>query len=169
MITLTRRACLKLFSVAGLSTALPSLVGASTETGASEATVLKKWPKSTTPAYATNIEITLQRVVARTPAEDYAYVTIRNTGEKPSTLRYIYPGVVEADGNSYDLNALLSNGSLTLEPNKNVYLRLKQMQRAADRQNPPVQIAQSGQVVIKNYLVSSRSEQPPEMVRSAFA
>lgn len=166
MITLTRRAALKLFSAAGITTLLPSLASADNPASAGN-------PESATNTVEfdqySDIELILQRVIAKTRADDYALITIRNLSDEPSTLRYIYPGVVEGEGNHYDLNAMLPDTPLTLEPGQTVYRRLKPMQQLLERQHPPTLIARTGKVVVRNYLMHSRVEQPIPTEGSVFA
>ena len=170
MINLTRRAALKLFSAAGITTLLPSLSSANMQADNPASTDI---PESTANTYEfdqySDIELILQRVIAKTRADDYALITIRNRSEEPSTLRYIYPGVVEGEGNHYDLNAMLPDKPLILEPGQTVYRRLKPMQQLSERQHPPTFIARTGKVVVRNYLMHSRAEQPVPTQRSLFA
>lgn len=170
MINLTRRAALKLFSAAGITTLLPSLTSAKLRVNNAASTGLPE-AATDTPEFDlySDIELVLQRVIAKTRADDYALVTIRNLSDETSTLRYIYPGVVEGEGNHYDLNAMLPDKPLTLEPGQTVYRRLKPMQQLSERQHPPVLIARTGKVVFRNYLMHSRVEQPVPTQGSVFA
>jgi len=115
-----------------------------------------------------DIDVTIHTILAKQPSEDYALVEIWNHSNKSSTLRYIYPGVVEHEGAFYDLNSLLANGELAVEARQTVYRRLFPMQRAADRLNPPNLIARSGQVAVRNTPGTSREAQNFYSVRSLF-
>lgn len=172
MIKLTRRDSLKVFSVAGLAAVMPTL---------SQARLLPapaaSWKDLPCDAKHTatecthpqaDIDITISRVVAKHPLEDYALVNIWNHSNESSTLRYIYPGVVEHEGAFYDLNSLLADGELKLEANQTVYQRLLPMQQAADRLNPPTQITQSGRLVIRDMSRGSQQVQDGSL-RSFFA
>ncbi len=170
MINLTRRTALKLISTIGATTLLPSLSSANVQadnpapSGIQDAaTNTAKFDENS------DIEVVLQRVIAKTRADDYALVTIRNLSNDRSSLRYIYPGVVKGEGNHYDLNAMLPDTPLILEPGQTIYRRLKPMQQLSERQHPPVQITCTGRVVVRNYLMHSRVEQPTPVECSLFA
>jgi len=172
MIKITRRDSLKIISVAGMAAIAPSISQARLAPYADsscdlECNSIQHTTASTHPQ--ADIDLTIHRVVGKQPAEDYALVKIWNRSNEISTLRYIYPGVVEQEGAFYDLNSLLTKGDLTLEGQKTIYCRLQPMQRLADRLNPPNQIAKSGRVVVRNMHPTTQRTQDSKSVRSVLA
>lgn len=173
MIKMTRRDTLKFFSLAGFTAAFPSLTQARLLPQYSQTTAEPLCDAEVAGVGCTHpqadFDLTIQRIVAKQPSDDYALVTLRNRSSARSTLRYIYPGVVEQEGLFFDLNSLLSEGEVTLEAQQTVYRRLLPMQQLADRLNPPNEIAQSGQVNVINGLSSLKENSGTESLRSVFA
>ena len=132
MIKMTRRGSLKVLSVAGLTAAIPSLTQARLLPPASDSLNDSQCDTGQHTVECTHpqadIDLTIRRTMAKQPSEDYALVEIRNHSNENSTLRSVYPGVVEMEGDFYDLDSLLTNGELTLRAKQTVYRRLLPLQ-----------------------------------------
>jgi len=172
MIKMTRRDSIKVISVAGISAIAPSLAQArlSVHSDSSPELQCDNNPQNAVCTHPqADIDLAIHHIVGKHPSEDYALVKIWNRSYEGSTLRYIYPGVVQQEGAFYDLNSLLTNGELTLEGQQTVYRRLQPMQQAADRLNPPNQISKSGQVVVRNMHPVAQRTRDGKSVRSVLA
>jgi len=172
MIKMTRRDSIKVISVAGIAAIAPSISRARSTVHSDSSPEL---PCDSSPQNSVcthpqaDIDLTIHPIAGKIPSEDYALVKIWNRSNESSTLRYIYPGVVQQEGAFYDLNSLLTNGELTLEGLQIVYRRLQPMQQAADRLNPPNQIAKSGHVIVRNMHPVSQRNRESESIRSVLA
>ena len=102
MIDKTKRTTLKALSSLTAVAAIPSgIASASTllETGNSNATVL-------------GTDVTMSIV----PDHGRGHtIQLNNTSNKTVTIKHVYPGIVAADGNNYDLNSIFSSGPVVIE------------------------------------------------------
>jgi len=113
-----KRTSLKALAATALATGLPAVAGASVDLTGAGAPVAISEGAPVASGSALN-------VVFGTRAGQGAHtVTLNNTGDKPITLKHIYPGRVTVDRKAYDLNVLFDQHERTLAPGQSLRAQL---------------------------------------------
>jgi hypothetical protein len=121
-----KRTSLKTLVATALATGLPAVAGATAGLTASGAPVVISEGASVAAGSAVNV------VFGTRDAQGAHTVTLSNTGDKPITLKHIYPGRVIVDREAYDLNALFDQHERTLAPGQSLRAQLD----TSDRNQP---------------------------------
>jgi len=70
-------------------------------------------------------------------------VKLSNTGNKPVTLKHVYPGIVSVDGNSYNLNSLFNNGPVVIEAGESQVLVVAKQDASLPENKIPQNLSRS--------------------------
>lgn len=132
MIKLSRRNSLKLFASGVASVGALGPLKAMAGMPVAPAAVTAASKSSVLAHESTDVVVSLER-----SAGNHCLVTVTNQSNAAVTLRHIQPGVVFAQGFSYDLNELVKDGPLTLAASVAMHFSLAPARSAAVSQIKP--------------------------------
>lgn len=82
-------------------------------------------------------------------------LTISNRSKNATTLRHIYPGVVHAEGRTFDLNMALPKRPLTIAAGSKITLPLKTLNGSVEEKRIPAGLTFSKPVTVSTQLLTA--------------
>lgn len=185
MINFTRRTALKYFSATIVASGAAKIATAAVPTQAATAYAQQARSIDASPDVDGNDITDVVISLEKSDIGSHAFVTVSNTSSKATTIRHIRPGIVSAEGHTYDLNGLVQDGPLTLAAGDSIRLPVVPVTAVAlqaARMSPskvpvfdaaetpvPTGLTRGKPVVVKTRLAGSPQMDSVRTVRTAFA
>lgn len=96
-------------------------------------------------------------------------VTLSNNSSNPVLLKHVYPGIVQARGQYFDLNSLFSNEPLLLEPGRSQSMLITAINHNTIEQPIPEGLTLVKPMTVSTYYEAQSKQIPVSTVRSYLA
>ncbi len=96
-------------------------------------------------------------------------VTISNNSDKAITLKHVYPGIVHANGKTYDINSVLQKKAMTLAAGSSLNVPLNAIAQTTTEQPLPKGLRFSKPLKVSTRVRNMSGETPVTTLRSYMA
>lgn len=93
-------------------------------------------------------------------------VVLKNTSSTPIGIKHVNPGIVHANGKTYDINSVLNRGALTIEANSSVAIPINPVAHAATEKALPSDLTFSHPFTVSTHVKTPLGTIPVTTLRS---